>query len=199
MKNAGEKSSKKGKGMQHYVMTCEGADPGTTLLEGPNAPDTPWMDGKPIRETFTEPFVFLLDPDYPGELMAMYEVPSLLMNDNLLKALKSAGVDNLQIFPAIIQDKAKKKEYKNYSVVNIVGVVSCVDPAKSKKGRVTDSDMIDAFFESLVIDEAKTKGALMFRLAESVGAIIVSEQVKEKIEAAGIPYMVFYGPGEWAG
>jgi hypothetical protein len=199
MKSKREKSSKKGKSMQHYVMTCEGADPGTMLSEGPNAPDTPWMDGKPIRETFTEPFVFFLDPEYPGEMMAMYEVPLLLMRDDLLKALKDSGVDNLQTYPAIIQDKVKKKEYKNYSAVNLVGVVSCADPAKSRKGRVTDSEMIDAFFESLVIDEAKTKGALMFRLAESVGAIIASDRVKAKIEAAGIPYMVFYGPGEWAG
>lgn len=61
------------------------------------------------------------------------------------------------------------------------------------------STMGDADFHALIIDESKTAGLLLFRLAENISAIVVHERVKQSIEAAGIPGFAFYGPGEWSG
>jgi hypothetical protein len=47
-------------------------------------------------------------------------------------------------------------------------------------------------FDSLAIDSEKTKGALMFRLAENIVEIIVHEQVVKAVQAAGIPLVEFY-------
>jgi len=51
----------------------------------------------------------------------------------------------------------------------------------------------------LVIDEAKTRGALLFRLAESVNGIVVHETIKNAIEATGIDTLTFMPPEEWVG
>ncbi len=189
----------KGQAVQHYVMTCEGVSPATCIGEAPEVPGAPWMDGQPVSEVPDQPLVFTLDPAYPGKLQAMYEDDILLMREDLVEALKESGVDNVQWFPAILRDTRKRTDHKNYYASNIVGVVACADVSRSRKAAVSDSEMIDAFFDSLVIDESKTGGALMFRLAESVSAIIVHEKVKKHIEQNQVPNMVFYGPGEWAG
>ena len=151
--------------MQYYVMTCEGVSPATCIGEAPDVPGAPWMDGQAVEEAPSEPLVFALDPNYPGKLKAMYEDDILLMRHDLISALKEAGVDNLQLFPAVLRDARKRTDHKDYSAVNIVGAVSCVDSSRSRKAAVSDSEMIDAFFDSLVIDESKTGGALLFRLA----------------------------------
>ena len=59
---------------------------------------------------------------------------------------------------------------------------------------------IDRDFRKLVIDNERVRSTLlMFRLAESVNAIVVHESVRKAIELAKIEGMVFYEPGEWSG
>ena len=53
-------------------------------------------------------------------------------------------------------------------------------------------------FDSLAIDEAKAKGQLMFRLAESLSTILVHESVKKALEHAQIPLIEFYEPEHFA-
>ncbi len=183
----------------YYVMTCEGIYPRNTIGESPDVPGSPWNDGQPLADAIPEPLVYALDPDYPGQMLPLYDIAEPLMREDLLGALEQAGVDNLQTYRAVIRDTVKNLEHKNYKAVNIIGVVSCADMDRSERMATTDSTMVDADFRHLVIDEAKTGGALMFRLAEAVSAIVVHEKVKKAIEDAGIPGMVFYEPGEWSG
>lgn len=158
------------------------------------------MSGRRITIDVPDPLVYSLDPNYPGELLPLYEDEAVpLFRDDLLVALQNAGVDNLEQFPAVLHDPFSKKDHTNYKAVNIVGVIACADMAGSELMGTTDSTMIDVDFAGLVIDESRTGGALLFRLAEAVNAIVVHEKVKEEVERAGIPYMTFQGPGEWAG
>lgn len=186
-------------GATHFVMTCEGVVPGTsvTMVSEWNGP--PWMTGELIIAPVPTPVVFTLDAEYPGKLKPMYEGTILLMRDDLLRALDSAGVDNLQSFPAVIVDDTKGEKHTNYSAVNIVGTIACADMAESERmDDEDDEDLVNVDFDSLVIDEAKAGDALLFRLAESVSAIIVHQRVRDAVDGA-IPGMTFYGPGEWAG
>jgi hypothetical protein len=59
--------------------------------------------------------------------------------------------------------------------------------------------MISMDFNSLAIDEAAAGGALLFRLAESVNAIVVHERVRRHLEASGITTLTFIEPEDWAG
>jgi hypothetical protein len=47
------------------------------------------------------------------------------------------------------------------------------------------------------IDELKIKGALMFRLAECITAIVIHDSVKRTIESAGIDTLEFVSPDKW--
>jgi hypothetical protein len=183
----------------YYVMSCEGVYPATTISREPDLDEDLWMDGRKLSISVSEPLVFDLDPEYPGKMKAMYKTAVPLMSSELVEALTESGVDNLQCYPALIRNPETSEEFVNYKAVNIIGTVSCADREKSEIMDTTDSDMVDVDFESLVIDESKTKGLLLFRLAEAVNAIIVHEKVKNKIEEKGIPNMVFYEPGEWSG
>jgi hypothetical protein len=184
----------------HFVMTCEGISPGTSVTPISEWNGPPWMMGEIITREVPRPFIFNLDPEYPGKMKPMYEGGILLMRDDLLSALSNAGVDNLQVFPALIRDKKNGQDYENYKAVNIIGVIACADMAQSVRmdPEDDDSDIIDVNFDSLFIDEKKARGSLLFRLAESVSAIIVHQQVRDLVEK-NVPGMTFYGPGEWSG
>jgi hypothetical protein len=183
----------------YYVMDCRTLFPPTSLGKYPNLPSGPWFTGRPIDPPRTLPLEYALDPDYPGKLRPFYPAAAPLMREDLLAALAEAGVDNLQAFAALLHDPAAGTTHTNYKAVNIIGIVAAADMGQSVMMGTSDSTLIDADFESLVIDDAKPRGALLFRLAESASAIVVHDTVKQMIEARVVPGMVFYGPGEWAG
>jgi hypothetical protein len=133
-----------------------------------------------------------------GDMISMFHGAGLLMRDDLLEAMREAGVDNLDVYNAIIRREKTGETWTNYKAVNVIGVVSAANMDESKTpGRTTD--LITVPFESLVIDESKTGGALLFRLAEAVGGLVVHESVKEHLEAAGFDDLSFTEPEEWVG
>lgn len=191
--------------VNYYVMTCEGVDPVRPIGRGPEPPGS-WMLGCFVDYVAPGPLVYTLDPDYPGKPKAMYEWDPPVMRKDLIDALSDAGVDNIQYFAAVLRDPKRKREYSNYKAFNIVGLVACADmdaskPKRSNRKSKNDNTEADVhWFDSLVIDEKRVpEGVLMFRLAENISAIIVHKKIKEAIEQAHIPGMVFYGPGEWSG
>ena len=115
------------------------------------------------------------------------------------RALKAAGVDNLQTYDAVIRDLTNGIEYKDYKAFNVVGKVAAADMGGSTMMGTSDITMIDADFDRLVLDEAKCEGKLLFRLAENVTANIVDERVKVEIEKRGIKGLFFYASGQWSG
>ena len=57
----------------------------------------------------------------------MFNVGVLVFENMMLAAIRNAGVDNLEYFPAILFDSNTGKKYENYSVINIVGLIACAD------------------------------------------------------------------------
>jgi hypothetical protein len=125
------------------------------------------------------------------------------MRDDVIEALRKAGVDNIEYYDAILENPLTGQRLLNYKAFNIIGVVSAADMEASGMmgtlGTPGATMGIGDFFHSLVLDESRINGQLMFRLAEALGAIVVHESVGKAIEAAGIPGFVFYGSGEWSG
>ncbi len=186
--------------MPFFVMTCNGVYPSAGLDKGPSLSAAPWFHGGRLDEDFPVPLEYTLDPERPGSPKVMYDDTAYpVMRDDLVEALQSAGVDNLQLFPAVIKDPTTGTEHKNYKAFNIVGVVAAADMAKSSVMPVSDSTMIDVGFERLAIDEAKAAAFRLFRLAESVSAIIVDDVVKSEVKRRAIPGMVFYKPENYSG
>jgi hypothetical protein len=148
----------------------------------------------------TTPLVYTLDPDYPGNPKAMYYEEAVpVMREDVIEALRKAGVDNIDYFDAILENPLTGQQLLSYKAFNVIGVVSAADMDASEPMGTSSSSMGDVDFHALVLDESRNNGQLMFRLAEKLGAIVVHESVRKAIEAAGIPGFVFYGPGEWSG
>lgn len=185
--------------MTYYVMMAEGRHPIRPIAKGP-ADMGNWRDGKPVERQVPQPLVYTLRAGREGEPKPMYYAEAVpVMREDVAAVLRAAGVDNIEYFDAVLRDPDNGREHADYKAYNIVGLVACADMSASKLMDTNESDLLDVDFESLVIDESRTGGALLFRLAENVSAIVVHEQVKQAIEASGIPGFVFYGPGEWSG
>lgn len=189
--------------MTYFVMVGEGEHPIHPISKAPRLLGGPWYHGHKLRITVPTPLEYELDPDLGPEckIKAMYGNKSIpVMRNDLIRVLISAGVNNLELFPARITNPNTGVVYDDYHAFNIIGLVAAADFDEST---LMDPDseptILDTDFESLVIDENKTHGFHLFRLAESCNAICVSEKIKNAVVKSGIPGMVFYGPGEWSG
>src|SRR5947207_10152009 len=89
----------------YYVLECFtplDADPADIgVLPDVEGVET-WMDGSLISVPVPEPLQLELDPNEPGLLKEMYNLEMLVMSERLVSALRHAGVDNLQVFRAVI-------------------------------------------------------------------------------------------------
>jgi len=127
----------------------------------------------------------LEEVDQPPIMYAFFPHVNL-MSTRLVQTLASAGVDNLEIFPARITDPNTGAVYDDYCAVNVVGLVECADMGKSEHTPLADVYT----FRELVIVPEKTMGLPLFRLAESPIDIIVNEQVANAIRNANFPELV---------
>ena len=191
--------------MAHYVMVGEGIYPIAVVerTHRQHLKKKSWMDGTKLNGDVPEPIVYDLKEDDYDETPNIRNLskgsPIPYMHNDLYEALVTAGVDNLQVYDAVIRDLKRGIEHKDYKAFNIVGVVAAADMGASEMMGTSDSTLIDADFDRLVIDEAKCKDLLLFRLAENITAIIVDERVKKEVEKRGIKGIFFYASGEWSG
>lgn len=149
---------------------------------------------------------FSVEPETPIEieiitghekatLLPYFGTPPLMSNA-LYELLLGVGVDNLDVYDAVIRSEDGSVEFADYKAFNLIGLVSAAGPG-TKYDTSNASRLIDASIESLSIDAARARGALMFRLAEYAGAVVVHRSVKEAIEAAKIPFIAFREPEEF--
>jgi hypothetical protein len=141
------------------------------------------MSGAPAdRADLTLPWPFTMRCDHdPDTHLADYYSSRHLMSARLVEAIRGAGVDNLELFPAVITHKATGKIIDDYLVVNVLGLVSAADLGASK-GRPLAAGR---YFEELVVDPGKARDLLIFRLAESPIEILVHEKLARVITDGG--------------
>lgn len=182
-----------------FVMSCDGIFPASTLRDHAPLPRGAWMTGHRIDYEVPTPLPYGLDPDYPGALLPFYKSGAPLFRADLLQALAGAGVDNLQLYDAVLLDPERNARHTDYKAVNIVGVVRGADLETSSLMGTTDSTLVDVDFARLAFAPSIPADLLMFRLAEAVNAIVVHARVRAAIEAGGIPGMTFFTTDEWSG
>ena len=93
------------------------------------------------------------------------EEPVPIMSKKLLAVLKATGVDNIDSYEAELYYADGRLASTDYVVFNLIGVVSAVDMENSEYDTDQQDRVISMSFDSLTIDETKTFGFLMFRLA----------------------------------
>lgn len=153
-----------------------------------------WIIGRRMDPLPNGPLQFELWEYKPGRNGAAEMLDDVipLMRKDLIQALRGAGVDNLETFPASLMDPRRERLVLNdYEAVNIIGLRRCADLEKSDYDDIGGTGLIALGFRQLVIDEERAGGALLFRLAEAVSSVIVHESVKDALPEARFPYLEF--------
>ncbi len=75
-------------------------------------------------------------------------------------------------------------------------MISAVDCNRSDV-RNEDGALVNESVHGFTVDTEKACGTHLFRLAENVATVLVSDQVKNAIEAAGIHTFGFSNPEDW--
>jgi hypothetical protein len=179
----------------YYMMLCLSPSNANHAMLGYIKDDRArsWHSGTRFTVPPPEPIQVEVDPDMPGIIPEFTDQPLPLMSQRLLAALQSAGVTNLDNYRAVITDPTTNRVYDDHVAVNIIGKVAAADKGKS------GYDPEIPWFDKVVLDKLAPRGALMFRLAESVNAILVHESVKKRVESSGIDTLTWVPPEQWAG
>ncbi|NTV95626.1 MAG: hypothetical protein HGA75_09450 [Thiobacillus sp.] len=180
----------------YYMMICQDPEVGylATLdydfSEDPD-PLRDWMSADRFDEPPPLPVRLRVEPLPNTVLAEFWQVPLPVMSKRLHTALLAAGVSNIDIYPAVLERGDSAVVDDTYLAFNIIGKVAAVVAKGGKPG--------DVLLMGVTLDPALARGALMFRLAESVNAIVVHESVKRAIEGAGIDTLTFLAPEDWTG
>ncbi len=136
-----------------------------------------WMTGARFAEGPQEPIELFWDPQTEhGEMVAFYDLGPVLMRSDLVAALKDCGVDNFDTYPVVVRSGSGREVRHEYVAVNIVGAIAAADMIQSDVEDASDG-LLDVLFSSLVIDEKRVRGQLMFRSVESIRTILVHQTV----------------------
>jgi hypothetical protein len=187
-----------------YYAMMRSDRPGRWIDDWPYIKGLKWKLGALITMDVPDPLVITLKPynehapDHSPHLPCILEGTGPLFRDDLLEAMRSFGVDNLQTFNVALQDPDSGHTYTNYRAVNIIGLIAAADMAQSKATVHPGGPVIDVDFDSLVVDESRTRGALIFRLAESTNGVLVSQRLRDFLVGRNFDDLAFYDPKDVA-
>lgn len=187
----------------YYVLRVEDPEEGyrARLEYKRDYPLRSWMSGARFERQPPEPIaVRLRGTDEEGWVLGdLWLTPITVMSKRVLKAMQSAGVDNLDTYAVELLDPVSGKTHTDFVAFNVIGKIAAADATQTRFTPGVKERMVSADIDSLALDQATMRGALMFRLAESVNAIIVHDSVRQAILDAGIDTLTFLEPEEWAG
>ncbi|WP_238539770.1 imm11 family protein [Corallococcus macrosporus] len=164
-----------------------------------------WLIETPTRdsgEAFDEPWMFAdgrVLPDlgplaariaHPGtrrsfDLSVIEAAP--IVNEAIADVFRTLASGDVQLFPVTVEGAPER-----YFVVNVTKVVDAIDEARCQEVHHYDEDDPSPDYPGeynwiygLRIDPLRTDGAQVFRLKKFKTAFIVSEDVKNALEAVG--------------
>lgn len=156
------------------------------ITEEPSLPgfEGSFSDGTRITEKLPQPLVFdsSFTRDDPPRSFVGLSIP--VWSSDLVDLFRRIGVDNFECFEATIKGVGPSAEWNGYFAANILGAVAAADMSKSKYMEIMRSPGGTPFvvFQELVLDGKKARPFELFRLAENMGTIVVSERVIEALK-----------------
>ncbi|RKH08399.1 hypothetical protein D7V97_19610 [Corallococcus sp. CA053C] len=164
-------------------------------LPDPND-DEGWALGRRFMAAPGEPIEVEILTGYEAAAPLHWFGTPPIVSNALFDVLKAAGVSNIDAYDVVLVSEDGRTRLGGYKALNIIGRLPAADPRGTRYAPENASRHIDASIDSLKIDPTRTGGALMFRLAESSGAVLVHKRVKEAIEAARLPWISFSLPSQ---
>lgn len=123
------------------------------------------------------------------------------------RQLREAGVDDVDGYLRGIGherlegwiDPRPGAVFTGYKAVNVLGLVAAADLGRSQATVHDGVALADVDFDHLALDDSRTHGLRMFRLAESTNAIVVHESVRDALLDRGFgPDLAFHDLGQAA-
>ncbi|NOY62395.1 MAG: hypothetical protein GXP10_04440 [Gammaproteobacteria bacterium] len=157
-----------------------------------------WEAGRKHKTVVPEPIHIEFEPlrGYQGLPMEYLDLGIPIMSERLSAALLASGVDNIDFYDAILTNSSTGETYQ-YKAFNIIGKIAMADLAASDYIGYDQKLVANVGFKNLVVDEAKAKNLLMFRLAENINAVMIHEKVRKYLLNAGIDTLTFIEPENW--
>ncbi|HEX5751198.1 MAG TPA: hypothetical protein VFZ09_33550 [Archangium sp.] len=112
--------------------------------------------------------------------------------------MRRGGADNLDGYDAVIWDPDSGRRILDYKAINVLGLIAAADMSSSKARLNPGGALLDVEFDGLILDESRTYGALLFRLAEANSALLFHERLVEHLRASGFQDMSFLEPSRCA-
>ena len=169
--------------MPYYELLPKLDEKSAILKAGPSLPArfTNWLDPRPWSISVPDPLDVIVGRS--GQMLPFYNNPMPLMSKDMLALLREVGVDNLDDYRVEIRNPEDGEVNTNYRAVNIIGAIEAINESKShgEELDVSRSGLAGKFYNFIVIDESKVHGQSVFRLAENLGTIVVSQAIKDKL------------------
>lgn len=121
----------------------------------------------------------------------------LLINSKVKAVFDDLHVENIQYFRAkLIEDNSVEID-DSYFIANIIGKYACVDDAGSELEYFDDGDI--QFIDKLALDLApQTDYGHIFRLGEFPPILVISDLLKQRLEASGVTGIKIYRPEDFS-
>jgi hypothetical protein len=116
-----------------------------------------------------------------GPLHFLEGIDSLVVSDKFLGALRQAGVDNFEVWSAILRDPKTNREWENYYLFSEIGLLDAVLLEESDHDALLGGSgggippLIG--FHEIVFDAKKTNGKKMFRIPQCEIDLYMSRDV----------------------
>jgi hypothetical protein len=142
--------------------------------------------GQPIESRIATPIEVPVDhtQELPPRHLLGISVP--VFSAQLIDVLAKAGVNNWQLYPAVLSNEATGEQWRGYSAANILGLIDCAVMDRSAYDVIgkRPSGLELVRFDHLVIDPKRTMGLSIFRVAQEPSRILVRDSVVAALEAA---------------
>lgn len=121
----------------------------------------------------------------------------LLINRKVKDVFDNLNVDNIQYFKTRLIEANSGDIDENYIIANIVGKYSCIDDTKSDLQYFNSGNI--KFINKLVLDlDPQTDYGHIFRLGECPVILVISEQLKTRLENSGVTGFKIYQPEDFS-
>jgi hypothetical protein len=146
----------------------------------------PWLHGERFDGVPSRPIRLKVDADDEGAgAFADYVAgPIPLVTAGLRAVWQSCGVSNVDYYPVEVDGAEQFDDFPVYFAINVIGVVSAAGPGtvSSQTFGRPGADLIEQF----VVDPKLPPDLPLFRLAEHLSTLVVSDRVARACESAGI-------------
>ena len=164
---------------------------GGALIDQISHWDDNLFSGSKLPPDFETPVAFEIDLDTEGRRMpTLFMTPAFVTRRAFHDALLAAGVNNVDAYPAVIQNTETGEEFTDYLFLNVVGRVRCADMAASEYKAIGPGiNLIDR----VVVEESKLPSVHIFRLDEDPLKVVISDRLYERLGDAGFDD-IYYQP-----